>query len=343
MSTLQENCSRLLLLALAPSLAQCGGQTGSMDPDPPPHPWEELPAQEQPVEVACARFSFCLRTEKGKVTCYGPETLEVDEELYSDIDVYLTHGCGLTIDGDARCWGDGEPDGLEFDPDRWEGAPPGPFGYIVAGEQGRRAHGCAGGETRGPECWGDSVYHPAGSDELFVELDVADRYLCGVLVDDGTARCWPGLSGGEFPDSVAGPWQSPPSDLPLLALAATYFGPCGLTEQGSIQCWGTLNPLEWPFTFDVPDDRDFVSIRGAPHQLCAADVNGLWCDSREEDLSGFESPPPGVPKDYCMNAGYGCGIFEDGVECWGVGGDDPFWGREPNSYVPDDYKRRNRE
>jgi len=136
------------------------------------------------------------------------------------------------------------------------------------------------------------------------------------------------------------PWLIPPDDLTLNGIAGTYWGPCGLTVKGEIKCWGTQREDVWPYSFEVPAGRRFSSLRGAANQLCAADEDGLWCDSREADDSGFESPPDGKPTDYCMNVGYGCGIFDDGVECWGEGGDDPWWGRFPDTYVPDNYRRR---
>jgi alpha-tubulin suppressor-like RCC1 family protein len=173
------------------------------------------------------------------------------------------HGCGLTEDGKAHCWGSavsgaagavGSDNVTEPAPVDTEVA----FTALVAGA----AHTCAltsGGEAY---CWGsndggqlgnDSLLEPCGGglpcrtvplavtgDLAFTALSAGSQFTCGIAHDEMT-YCWGSNVDGQVgqTEEAIFPGPVPVTNSPALAvLASGGFHTCGLTASGEAHCWG---------------------------------------------------------------------------------------------------------
>lgn len=145
-----------------------------------PGPW---------LHVSAGIQYYCLLAED-RVVCDPPGG---EAEGLVQLDVGARHACGLTEDGEARCWW--SP--IQSDPSHVE-PPPDRFVQLSTGCD----HACGLKEDGSIVCWGSSEYldPPAGR---FVTVAAGSNYACAVDTEDHI-HCWGEPPyGGDISDT---PW-----------------------------------------------------------------------------------------------------------------------------------------
>jgi alpha-tubulin suppressor-like RCC1 family protein len=179
------------------------------------------------------------------------------------------HTCGVTISGNAYCWGAnnfgqlGDGADLGGDPFLLESVFPVPviggltFTLLTAGgsaNSARLAHTCGLTTSGEAYCWGYNEVGQLGDGSInsssvpvavkgglrFTLLSAGDFHTCG-LTSDGTAHCWGwgdvgqlgnrSMSNSSIPVAVSG-------GLTFTALSTGGNHACGLTAGGAVYCWG---------------------------------------------------------------------------------------------------------
>jgi hypothetical protein len=115
------------------------------------------------------------------------------------------------------------------------------------------------------ECWGNDAWGQSAIPDglLFRDVSVGDYHACGITVDEVT-HCWGELEGM--------PVVAP--SVPLRSVRAHGKQQCGLTNAGSIICWG-VDPTPHR-TFGEGFVKFDVGLHGA---ICALDADGrMRCD-----------------------------------------------------------------
>jgi alpha-tubulin suppressor-like RCC1 family protein len=212
--------------------------------------------------------------ELGPSNHRGSAVPVLTDEPYKDLAVGGLHTCGVTVAGDARCWGynvggqvgDGttaskpsptavgigmirtDPLVIFHSPDPDFPLPPGPF--IAAGYD----HSCAI-TTAGPTvCWGLNEYGQLGDGSqanraspatvagghAFAAVTAGLRHSCG-LDNTGAAWCWGDNTYGELGDGTQTPSATPVAvggGLLFSYIKAGELSTCGVTGAGVAYCWG---------------------------------------------------------------------------------------------------------
>lgn len=159
------------------------------------------------------------------------------------------HTCGITIEGDAYCWGDntygqlgaGVFGGLTEEPVLV--ARGNAFASVVPGTE----HTCALTPGGVAFCWGRNVEGQLGDGTqtdraapalvdgplTFVSIALGRDYTCAVATG-GAAYCW---------GRIAGTSSLTPADFPgdetFVAIHSQWFHVCGVTTAGDAYCWGS--------------------------------------------------------------------------------------------------------
>jgi alpha-tubulin suppressor-like RCC1 family protein len=135
---------------------------------------------------------------------------------FSSIDAGLLHNCGIALDGTAHCWGFG------------------PLGELGDGSQGSDAK--------------TSMPVPVLGGLTFASISSGGFHSCA-LTTDGAAYCW-GLSragqlGSDSPSQPCfGDFPCNTTPVPVMgglkfeSIVAGTERTCGITELGSLYCWG---------------------------------------------------------------------------------------------------------
>src|SRR5438309_3545072 len=168
-----------------------------------------------------------------------------------------SHSCGLTMTGDAYCWGLNDFGQLGngtrtagFTPQRVSGGLS--FTAIAAG--GLHTCGLIAGGTA--YCWGldgdgqvgDSDFTftdkltpvPVAGGLSFTSLSAGENHTCGVI-SDGAAYCWGFNGSGQLGDSTFSDRLSPVPVKGGVKFASVSGGSnhtCGVTSAGAAYCWG---------------------------------------------------------------------------------------------------------
>ncbi|HEX5726244.1 MAG TPA: hypothetical protein VFX98_12305 [Longimicrobiaceae bacterium] len=162
----------------------------------------------------------CAATEDGRAFCQGPNDfaqLGAGDTVthrgpvpvagggrYSQVRPWAMSACGLTVEGEARCWGAAEPR------ERWpEGSPSRPEFFDC-----------------GYSAW-CSTPRPVAAGLRFRALTHTRDRFCGVT-REGEARCW----------TWDGDARPVAPGLRFQALDASETHACGLTAGGEVWCWG---------------------------------------------------------------------------------------------------------
>jgi alpha-tubulin suppressor-like RCC1 family protein len=195
-------------------------------------------------------------------------------ESYKSVVVGGLHSCGVTLDGDARCWGynvtgqvgDGtrtsalqpaaviigkirtDPLLVFRSPDPDFPLPLGPF--MAAGYD----HTCAITGAGATQCWGLNEYGQLGDGttssqttpsvvaggHTFAGITAGLRHTCA-LDGSGKAFCWGSNSLGQLGDGTTDSHSVPVAvagGLSFAYLKAGELSTCGVTSDGVAYCWG---------------------------------------------------------------------------------------------------------
>lgn len=265
--------------------------------------------------------------------------------------------CGLTTDGDVRCWALSAstrvPDGRVGDP-MPAPVPDDPhFRSLRVGGQ----HVCGLDSGGFAYCWGDNFRGqlgiglfggslwgeretptPVAGNLQFVALTLGAEWTCG-LVMSGDVYCW----GGSDTD---GPGAAPGDVIPGQGFATLETGgpsggrdhSCGLTLAGALYCWGTVVfPALGPRPLTAVVLPPGVTLRtpriggyGFEWHACAPAADGqafCWGDNTEGQLgdgttTAHSAPTPAAARlDFqSVSAGgmHTCGVTLAGeAYCWG--------------------------
>jgi len=275
---------------------------------------------------------------------------------------YGSHSCALAEHGEAYCWGSNRSGRLGIGTFETEGIC-GPDDYCVpqAVVGGHRfaelssadASTCGRTQAGAILCWGwndnnrygtvhDSDYLNSptalASPKRFVTFGNGNWQTCGIT-GEGETYCW-GYNGvgqlgtGALTDGGApvGEPQLVTGGHAFIQLHVRSTGPCALTANGEVYCWGNKDsPLAWiDFENDCEDiggecaarpirlDKtgDFVSLSPggvSMRGLCATRADGsavCWDRDGPRDFAELELP-------LRTHAGRDCAITQDGeVHCW---------------------------
>ena len=178
----------------------------------------------------------------------------VDSALgFISFDLGQDHACGVTVSGQAYCWGSNWYGQLGIGSRGGEAPIPTAvvgghvFRSIVTGSDLT----CALKETGEAYCWGNSnnIGSPTASgyvvtpqlvagDHNFSELYAGFTHTCG-LTTDGDAYCWGQNYLGELGDGTQQSRMAPvrvQTNQKFISLS--HRPTCGLTDQGQAYCWG---------------------------------------------------------------------------------------------------------
>jgi alpha-tubulin suppressor-like RCC1 family protein len=164
--------------------------------------------------------------------------------MLSALSVGPTHSCAVDLGGNAYCWGDNR------------------FGQLGIGSVDTGTHAT-------PE-------RVAGA-QKFKAIQAAINSTCA-LGADGAIYCW-GLgyaADGASPPPACGATvcQSSPralqSSRQYSSFSSTFSYACGLTTDGSVDCWSSFNGA--PSTVALPEPASSISVGGFPTGNCAVSV-----------------------------------------------------------------------
>jgi alpha-tubulin suppressor-like RCC1 family protein len=237
--------------------------------------------------------SFVCAIPGGSLTCRGADDRGQraggSSTRFAAVAAGVSHACGLTLTGEASCWG-GNESGQLGDGSRTDRAVPVSvrtdllFSQLVAGA----SHTCGLSSGGRVLCWGSNLNGQLGDgsrddrsapgvvavSERFVSLAAGWNHTCG-LIASGAAYCW-GLNdhgqlgdGSELdrlvPIHVAGTFES---------LVAGSAHTCGI-RAGKVFCWGSnaFGQLGDGSTLDRSSPVEAQGLPGTPSQLAAGAVS----------------------------------------------------------------------
>jgi alpha-tubulin suppressor-like RCC1 family protein len=246
---------------------------------------------------------------------------------FASVSTGRDYACGLAINGDAYCWGNGSTGQLGTGTNDNSPVP-----VAVAGglkfTQVEAGNGttCALTASGKGYCWGRNDLGQLGvghsGDQSLVPVAVGGPLATVALKQivtraakacaltlAGQAYCWGNNTVGEVGAVTTEicPGDKPCSSSPVpvqtnaafSSLAASMFAACGVTSQGETLCWGM--DFERLFGTRPQDDVRTCGTAGAPNGCTAVPVNG----------------PAGMLSVSGTYANY-CGARSDGVTyCWG--------------------------
>jgi hypothetical protein len=177
------------------------------------------------VQVAHSYGMLCGRNVDGLVDCitdshFGSFSLP-GNMVFSDIDVELTFGCGVTDTSSLECWGTAHLDTYNV-----LSPPTGSYTQVGLGN----SFGCALRTDGFVECWGDdgNVGFTEAPSIQFESISVGASHSCGVTTDK-TVTCWGANGNSQCNAPLFQQFQS---------VDVGDGVSCGLTIEGDVDCWG---------------------------------------------------------------------------------------------------------
>ena len=191
--------------------------------------------------------SACALTESGSVACWGAVWSEGLTGHYSAIHGDTWAGCGIEVEGGkVVCWSQASP---------WRIDQLGsPMALSMGGWNGDYPWDvsvCALTEASEVACWnlGPDTLREDSPPGRHTAVAVGFHYACA-LTTAGEAVCWGWaledtkngfVSENPYRDQLT---QPPPG--PFIAISASEFRACALTETGEVVCWGDVSYQETP-------------------------------------------------------------------------------------------------
>jgi alpha-tubulin suppressor-like RCC1 family protein len=247
-----------------------------------------------------------------------PEPLD-PEMRYRAIDVgSMSHGCAITVGGEARCWGDTSRGGVGNGDVRYDAVP---FRIAVSETMIAIArghlHACGISVAAEAWCWGtnhrgqlgagaafqDSDPHPVAGGIRFSSIDAGDAHTCGID-DGGGLYCWGDNTHGQLGIGSPEHQYTPVAVLggeTVEQVAVGWFHTCALAA-GDIYCfglndWGQLgdgSTTDSPTPVRAAGGIEFASVAVGTYFTCAVAVSGdsyCWGDNRHgQHGSGTTTP-----------------------------------------------------
>jgi alpha-tubulin suppressor-like RCC1 family protein len=234
------------------------------------------------------------------------------------------HGCGLTPEGKAYCWGDNGQGQLGDNSTLTRGIPTAVdttnlgTGEVFHGLALGAAHTCGLTSLGRVYCWGGDTSGQLGDNISntnskiptlvsspglsFVKILAGDHHTC-TLTAQGQAYCWGSGARGQLGNNNTMDQDLPtavgvtilPSGESFRTLAAGGDHTCGVTNQGSTYCWGA-------------NDQKQIG-------------DGTTTDSPVPWAVDVSQMPPGESfKKLALGVHHSCGLTQAGqVYCWGRG------------------------
>ncbi|HEY0841010.1 MAG TPA: hypothetical protein VGD74_12545, partial [Vulgatibacter sp.] len=272
------------------------------------------------VSVSTGSAHSCGITRKGKAYCwgdngsdgrlgngshsgtYGTPTAVVGDHSFRQISVGEDFSCGLTIEGEAFCWG-----------------------------------GNVGGTLGNGGASNSAVPVQVFGGHVFVSLSAGGRHACG-LTADGHAWCWgDGWMGGGGGSSTK---PTHVDGRVFRAISCGADATCALDAEGDAYCWGnndwgqlgngSFDPVSLPVR--VATSKAFASIVAGAYRACGLTADGeahCWGNNTNGELGdggrGFRETPvrsaPGLAlADISLGRQHTCGVTrENETWCWGRG------------------------
>jgi alpha-tubulin suppressor-like RCC1 family protein len=207
------------------------------------------------VSVTAGRDHTCALTAEGEAWCWGDQwegstgTLPTGETVRDPSPVRGSrrfvrlsagdrHTCGVTLAGDAACWGDNSSRAIRADNWRTFFSPVDvqDIGSVRTVDSGSgiscalRADGVA-------ICWGSAATQPpAESGRRYSQLAVASGFVCG-LRPTQEVDCWGAVVSGDAPDQVRGPLRFGGEPVHAVSIVGAGARSCAITTGGDLLCW----------------------------------------------------------------------------------------------------------
>ena len=276
---------------------------------------------------------FGQSSPRGGERLAGPEPAPSPEPdaLFVAISSGATHGCGITKDGTAQCWGNNDhgraspPPGEKFldlssgfnhtcgirddglvvcwgQDDQGQASAPTEGSFKVISSGG--SHTCALRDNGAAVCWGADFWGESSppEGETFADIDSGAYHTCGLGLD-GTAVCWGPQIGdriefsGEVGEQVGFGQTRPPEGERFIAISSSSLHICALREDGAPVCWGDNGNQQ----ASPPEGERFVALSSSRNRLdprtCGLRGDGTaicWGDDGLKFGSGLGSPLPGM-------------------------------------------------
>ena len=222
--------------------------------------------------------NICVIDVDGNLECVTRSNPDIhlppdDGTLYRSVSSGLDHSCGITQDGDIRCWGMnnfGQLDAPTIDVD------------FVALSAVDANHTCAIDANMQAHCWGLNISGQTDVPEPnsgFVSIQTGAGSSCGIK-ESGDLVCWTTDTQitGSIPDAPGY------TDL-TLGMGAASVQSCGLTPEGSIDCWAGN-----AFSVEVPNNGPYSEIASDPIWLCGLTLDGILdCNFRTTGSSNVDN------------------------------------------------------
>lgn len=227
-------------------------------------------------------------------------------QTFATISAGRTHACGLTLAGNAYCWGKDST-------------------YQLGGSDGKRAVN-------------SSTPIPVGTPELFGVIAAGRGHTCAVRVSDGAAFCWGDNRKGQLGRGTLGDSSDVPAAIPGIAfsqISSQGDFTCGVASGGRVFCWGandsgqtgntsgavTTSPAQVP-------GSGYVAVSAGWNHACALSSSGsVSCWGLNDygqlgrgNVGGSSPTPTAVPGSFtAVSAGRrtSCAVAADGAYCWG--------------------------
>ena len=355
-----------LVRAGAVAAAASAGRPGSGSTDAPATVRPNI----RPARLAAAGAGSCAILETGGASCWGsnafgqlgsgvfdstrrtPVTIGT-EQGFAALALGATHGCALTAEGRAWCWGLGTSGELGHGSAVSSAAP-----VLVAArlrlEQivSGNAHSCALSVAGAVFCWGANRSGVLGNrtseasstptavaappNVSFTALSAGALHTCA-LASNGAAYCWGANAAGQLGNGSNDDANAPAvvqSAVTFRAIAAGNAHTCALATDGAAWCWGnnassqlgrggpgddTRSPVA------VSGDLVFTGLYAGDMHTCGLTADGAaycWGAGRSGQLGNgqaSDSPRPvlvvggHVFRALGLGSSHSCGLTTEGV------------------------------